>query len=217
MLNAYTGNDPQVKARLSIEEAKAEEAEKSNSAIWVAGLIGIRNNINYVLNPKNKINYIFNTDLSVSEAEQDTTAVITTAMMVYGGAKGLNALKNRLNAARRAAAKGAVKAGDIAVRQAYVNEVRGLGNLEKTLQAEGKSVEEIARTLHQARRDLGVQYKNITSQEALEQIYQRNIDKYGDKLGPTFDWLRGRGKSLEEIINSAKTPGKEFNDLTGVK
>ncbi len=110
MLNAYTGNDLQVKARLSIEEAKAEEAEKSNSAIWITGLLGIRNNINYVLNPKNKINYIFNTDLSVSEAEQDTTAVITTAMMVYGGAKGLNALKTRLNAARGAAAKGAVNA-----------------------------------------------------------------------------------------------------------
>ena len=106
MLNAYTGNDLQVKARLSIEEAKAEEAEKSNSAIWITGLLGIRNNIYYVLNPKNKINYIFNTDLSVSEAEQDTTAVITTAMMVYGGAKGLNALKNRLNAARGAVAKG---------------------------------------------------------------------------------------------------------------
>ncbi len=106
MLDSYTGNDLQVKARLSIEEAKAEEAEKSNSAIWITGLLGIRNNINYVLNPKNKINYIFNTDLSVSEAEQDTTAVITTAMMVYGGAKGLNALKNRLNAARGAAAKG---------------------------------------------------------------------------------------------------------------
>ncbi|WP_199883738.1 hypothetical protein [Anaerosinus massiliensis] len=57
----------------------------------------------------------------------------------------------------------------------------------------------------------------MTSPEMLEVIYARNIEKYGDKLGPTVDWLRARGKSWEQIIESSKTPGKEFNDLAGIK
>jgi hypothetical protein len=113
--------------------------------------------------------------------------------------------------------EGGIKNADVAVRQAYVNEVRGLNNLEQTLKAEGKSAEEIARTLHQARRDLGVQYKDMTSPEMLEQIYDRNLNKYGDKLGPTIDYLRSKGKTWEQIIESAKTPGQEFNDLAGIK
>lgn len=31
--------------------------------------------------------------------------------------------------------------------------------------------------------------------DGLEQIYQRNLEKYGDKLGPTIDYLRSKGKT----------------------
>jgi len=71
--------------------------------------------------------------------------------------------------------------------------------------------------LHQARRDLGVKYKGITSPEALEIVYARNLNKYGDKLGPSVDWLRKNKKSWKDIIESAKTPGNEFNDLAGIE
>jgi hypothetical protein len=98
-----------------------------------------------------------------------------------------------------------------------VNEVRALGDLKQQLRNEGKSLEEIARTLHQARRDLGVKYKNLTSPEQLEEIYQRNLRVYRDKLGPTFDFLVEYGKTYEQIIESAKRPGKEYNDKAGVK
>ena len=40
-------------------------------------------------------------------------------------------------------------------------------------------------------------------------IYARNIEKYGDKLGPTVDWLRAKGKSWEQIIESAGRSGGE--------
>jgi hypothetical protein len=71
----------------------------------------------------------------------------------------------------------------------------------------GKSSEEIARTLHAARRTLGEQYKAMTPSDQLAQIYERNLQKYGDKLGPTIEWLRNQGKSWEEIIESASRPG----------
>ncbi|GAA0835995.1 hypothetical protein GCM10009080_20710 [Cupriavidus pauculus] len=40
-----------------------------------------------------------------------------------------------------------------------------------------------------------------------EAIYARNLEKYGDKLGPTVDWLRAKGKNWEEIIESVSRSG----------
>jgi hypothetical protein len=54
---------------------------------------------------------------------------------------------------------------------------------------------------------LGVQYKDLTPAPELEVIYARNLKTYGDKLGPTIDWLRAKGKSWEQIIESSSRPG----------
>ncbi|MFH8383472.1 hypothetical protein ACH4E7_21405 [Kitasatospora sp. NPDC018058] len=75
------------------------------------------------------------------------------------------------------------------------------------MRAAGASDEEIARTLHQARRDLGVKYKDATPEEQREATYARNLTKYGDKLGPSIDWLRARGNSWQDIIDSATRTG----------
>lgn len=47
----------------------------------------------------------------------------------------------------------------------------------------------------------------LTNPELLAQICERNLQRYGDKLGPTIEWLRERGKSWEQIIDSAIRPG----------
>jgi hypothetical protein len=75
------------------------------------------------------------------------------------------------------------------------------------MRAEGKSPEEIARAVHGIRRQLGVEYKELTPDGLLQEIYKRNLEKYGDKLGPTIDFLRGRGSSWEDIIESATRSG----------
>lgn len=68
----------------------------------------------------------------------------------------------------------------------------------------GKTSEEVARTLSQMRRDLGIKYKDLTPPELRERIYARNIKEYGDPLGPSIDHLRNVDKkSWEEIIKSA--------------
>lgn len=42
-------------------------------------------------------------------------------------------------------------------------------------------------------------------------IYHRNTQKYGDKLGPTVDWLREYGMSWDDIIESStRTGGKDL-------
>ncbi|WP_207671278.1 hypothetical protein [Paenibacillus cymbidii] len=106
---------------------------------------------------------------------------------------------------------------DVAVRRAYVGEVRGLSNLETSMRNSGSNVEDIARAMHQARRDLGEKYKDMTSPAQLEEIYARNLEKYGDKLGPSVEYLRNiRGKTWEEIIESAKTTSDDFNRAAGI-
>ena len=93
------------------------------------------------------------------------------------------------------------------LRASYVREVNGLADTAGEMRAAGHSSEEIARALHAARRELGVQYKALTPAGELERIYARNLSKYGDKLGPTIDWLRANGKSWEDIIESASRTG----------
>ena len=94
-----------------------------------------------------------------------------------------------------------------ALRLEYEAAVRALGDKVPKMRAEGKSDEEIARALHGERRALGVKYKGLTPPAKLEEIYQRNLEKYGDKLGPTIEYLRDKGKTWEQIIDSATRPG----------
>jgi hypothetical protein len=93
------------------------------------------------------------------------------------------------------------------LREAYVNEVRGLRAKGERLLAEGQSPEQVAKTLNSDRRALGIKYKDLTPKPLLEKIYQRNLEKYGDRLGPTIDWLRSRGYTWKQIIDRASTPG----------
>src|SRR6266513_2560239 len=93
-----------------------------------------------------------------------------------------------------------------AQRQEYETKVRALRTKAEQMKAAAKSPEEmenIARALHAERRALGVEYKELTPPDMLEKIYARNLEKYGDKLGPSVEWLRGRGKSWDQIIESA--------------
>ncbi len=101
------------------------------------------------------------------------------------------------------------------LRQEYESAVRALSDRAAQMRSGGRPLEEIARTLHAERRALGEQFKATTPPDALEQIYARNLERYGDRLGPTIDWLieRGlrQGKTMEQIwesiIASASRPG----------
>ncbi len=88
--------------------------------------------------------------------------------------------------------------------------------MELELQHQGLSEESIAKKLHQARRDLGVKYKNLTPKELKEYIYEVNESRYGDKLGPTFDYLKNvKKKSYAKIIQSAQRPNPDIDKLVG--
>ena len=98
------------------------------------------------------------------------------------------------------------------LRAAYEAEVQGLSKLAEEMKIAGSSPEDIARKLHGTRRELGIKYKSLTPDALLQEIYQRNIQKYGDKLGPSIEWLRNNNKSWEDIIkSSSRSGGKDLN------
>jgi hypothetical protein len=107
------------------------------------------------------------------------------------------------------------------IRMEYESKVRELANLSEELRSNGKSAEEIARTLHEARRALGVQYKDLTPPLLREYIYEINMLRYQDPLGPSFDFLvqkaTSRGMTLDEayedIIRSATHPNDNVDKL----
>jgi len=100
------------------------------------------------------------------------------------------------------------------LRQAYENEVAGLKAYGERLLASGMSEEQVARTLNQARRDLGIKYKNATPQPLRDYIYEINMGRYKDKLGPTYDWLVSeKGAKNMEIINSSSRPNSNIDKL----
>lgn len=68
------------------------------------------------------------------------------------------------------------------------------------MKKEGYSVEYIAQTLNKMRRELGIKYKNATPEWLRERIYQRNLSKYQDELGPTYEWLINHGKTPEKLF-----------------
>lgn len=60
------------------------------------------------------------------------------------------------------------------LRQLYTDEVAGLEKVGKDLLASGKSEAEVAQTLNQMRRDLGIKYKEMTPPDLLDYIYKFN-------------------------------------------
>jgi hypothetical protein len=94
-----------------------------------------------------------------------------------------------------------------ALRQEYMNKVRALQGKVDKMRAEGRSEESIAREIHGDRRALGVEYKDLTPRDMLSEITARNLYRYQDPLGPTIPWLRAKGKTWTQIIESAVRPG----------
>lgn len=96
------------------------------------------------------------------------------------------------------------------LRQRYESDVRALVDERLQLQVAGWDVERIARYLHRRRRRIGLIYKLRTplgGPQGQIAIYRRNLRVYGHVLGPSIEWLRQRGRTWDEICESACRPG----------
>jgi hypothetical protein len=121
-----------------------------------------------------------------------------------------------VTAAEIAAAGGALKAGAKkllarrnlkAIRQGYVTDVSLLEDLGLSARAAGQSAEDTARMLHAERNALKIKYRKLSPSETVKKFELRNLNKYGDPLGPSIEQLRAQGKTWEQIIDSASRSG----------
>ena len=82
------------------------------------------------------------------------------------------------------------------------------------LRSEGVSEHDIARKLVEMRnQDRLSHYK---TPEALKVVYQRNIDKYGNRTGPTFESQLAKYGNTTEVINAALRSNDTMDILTGI-
>ncbi|WP_239689852.1 DUF6861 domain-containing protein [Pseudomonas syringae] len=95
------------------------------------------------------------------------------------------------------------------LRQNYVRAVYELKKTINRMRASGMDLEEIAKHAYEARANLKIEYRAFTPPELLETINARNMSKYGNSIGPTFEDLINKGKTFEQIIDSATRAGGE--------
>lgn len=94
------------------------------------------------------------------------------------------------------------------LRQHYIQDVQQkVGSLVQELRQAGASDEQIARAANAERRAIGQEYKDATPEPMKSQIYGRNEEKYGDPLGPTYDYLKAQGKTDQQIIDASQRTG----------
>ena len=96
---------------------------------------------------------------------------------------------------------------DGALRSRYEKAVLELRARVTAMRSDGASSETIARTIHVERRQLTTVFKELTPEPWRSRIHTRTLAAYGDPIGPTIENLRARGKSWDDIIDSATRPG----------
>jgi hypothetical protein len=113
---------------------------------------------------------------------------------------------------------GLIAIKDHPLRRAYEREVAGLADRAAELERQGMPLPEIARAMHAERRALGVKYKEMTPPALRQRIYEINLKRYGDPLGPTFAYLvqkhtRDGVTDYRAIIRSAARTNPDVDRL----
>ncbi len=96
---------------------------------------------------------------------------------------------------------------DSDLRSRYEAAVLALRAWVAALRDEGRSSEVIARAVHAERARLAATFKALTPEPLRSRIRTRTLAVYGNSIGPTIESLRARGKSWDDIIDSATRPG----------
>jgi len=100
------------------------------------------------------------------------------------------------------------------IRESYMRDVKSLAMIEHLLTSVRMDPYEIAKILHYTRRQIGWYYKSQRPKDYQDAIFKRNETKYGDFLGPTFEFLLNVKKlTLQEIIESAMRVNSDYDEL----
>ncbi len=98
-----------------------------------------------------------------------------------------------------------VKMSDKGILVKYLKEAKKIHQEYKIIS------EEVAREVHENRNEIKEFYQDLTPALARLAIHQRNLKKYGNEVGPSYEFLINKGKDSEEIFYSSfKTDGKDL-------
>ncbi|MBX7139423.1 MAG: hypothetical protein K1X83_15755 [Oligoflexia bacterium] len=92
-------------------------------------------------------------------------------------------------------------------RSEYEGKVRNLKSVADEYLQQGRTEEDVARTISEMRRTIGSQLKAVTPEPCRTYIREANLRDYQDELGPTIDYFLQRGRTWSQIIDSASRPG----------
>ncbi|MFJ2464093.1 hemagglutinin repeat-containing protein [Pseudomonas sp. NPDC087615] len=103
------------------------------------------------------------------------------------------------------------------LRKEYERKVAELSSYAERIQPNMTQDElrNLATEANQARRQLGVEYKDLSPGPLKDFIYEVNLDRCGDALGPTVEYLIKNGRSYSDIIKSAARPNPDIDTLLG--
>lgn len=145
------------------------------------------------------------------------SAVNTVGRLASTGVRAVGSSALRFAQATQRLGKQTVVAGrTVIIRVQYMKRVKELRKIADELRKSGKSSEEIAKILNRKRRALGRLFKHATDAKTRQNAFVRNMEKYGDKWGPTWQYLRRQGKSWDDIIESSARPNSSLQELTKI-
>jgi hypothetical protein len=96
------------------------------------------------------------------------------------------------------------------IRQAYKDEVDLLKPALKQLRMEGVAPEVYGPLVSGARREIGMVFKSETPQPFRSLIFFRNTRVYGDKWGPTPEFLFQKYGNWDDVAAAALRVGKHW-------
>lgn len=124
-----------------------------------------------------------------------------------------------------AAAAAAEGWSDVEVRKRYICEVARIAPADAALAAAGTPLADRAHAAWQMRHDARLLARAMMKDETeVEALRARDLAKYGNADGPTFDWLVAKGRAdgkaddavYEGIIASASRTNPEINAALGL-
>nr|CUV28161.1 putative hemagglutinin-related protein [Ralstonia solanacearum] len=92
-------------------------------------------------------------------------------------------------------------------RIAYEADAKRITEGVDQMRAAGVSEENIARWAVDQRNSLKTTYRSMSPPDFVQAVEARNVEKYGNSLGPSADQLKQKGLTWTEIANSAARPG----------
>jgi RHS repeat-associated protein len=98
-----------------------------------------------------------------------------------------------------------------AVRLSYLKSARQIITVIDDMRKTGKTTKQIAETVVKLRNEAKVAARAIDTTENAAYAAARNLEKYGNEIGPDIEWLLKEHGSYEAIIESATEPNIWYN------